>query len=82
MTKVKQNVTVFEYSHLGKGEKAAKSSRITQISESAFNYLKNLCLCDESESRFLSLKSIDNIEVLRLNVPRQYARRCLRDLTC
>lgn len=67
MIRVKQNVTVFEYSYLGKGEKAAKSSRITQISESAFNYLKQLCLCDESESRFLSLKSIDNTEVLRLN---------------
>ncbi|WP_240532312.1 McrC family protein [Moritella marina] len=67
MTKVKQNVTVFEYSHLGKGEKAAKSNRITQISESAFKYLKQLCLCDESESRFLSLKIIDSTEVLRLN---------------
>lgn len=67
MTKVKQNVTVFEFSHLGKGEKAARSNRITQISEVAFNYLKQLCLCDESESRFLSLKSIDNTEVLRLN---------------
>jgi len=67
VTKAKQNVTVFEYSHLGKGEKAAKSSRITQISESAFNYLKQLCLCDESESRFLSFKNLDNTEVLRLN---------------
>lgn len=67
VTKVKQNVTVFEYSHLGKGEKAANSNRITQISASAFNYLKQLCLCDESESRFLSLKIIDSTEVLRLN---------------
>jgi len=67
VTKPKKNVTVFEYGYLGKGQKSADSRRITQISDSAFRELKKLCLCDESESRFLRLKSIDNAEVLQLN---------------
>ncbi|MGF1760080.1 McrC family protein [Photobacterium sagamiensis] len=66
MSKVKKDVTVFEFGYLGKCEKAEKSERIHQISKVAFNYLKGICLCDESESRFLRLKSIDNAEVLQV----------------
>lgn len=58
---------MFEYAYLGRGQKAADSRRITQISDSAFRELKALCLNDESESRFLSLKSIDSTEVMQLN---------------
>ena len=59
-------ITVFEFGYLGIGEKAEQSKRITKISKAAFTYLKQLSLCDESESRFLSLKSIENTEVLQL----------------
>jgi len=67
VTKLKNNVTVFEYGYISSDKEPAKSNRITQVSDSAFCELKKLCLCDESESRFLRLKSIDNTEVLQLN---------------
>lgn len=66
MSVVKQQTTVFEFGYLGCCDKAKASGKITAISEGAFNYLKNLCLCDESESRFLQLKSINNCEVLQV----------------
>lgn len=58
---------MFEYGYISSDKEPAKSNRITQVSDSAFCELKKLCLCDESESRFLRLKSIDNTEVLQLN---------------
>jgi len=67
VTKPKNNVTVFEYGYISSDKEPAESNRITQISDPAFCELKKLCLCDESESRFLRLKSIDNTEVLQLN---------------
>jgi 5-methylcytosine-specific restriction enzyme subunit McrC len=66
MTVVKSETTVFEYGHLGFGEKAKASPRIEEISIQAYEYLKKLCLCDESESRFLRLKLIDSCEVLQV----------------
>ncbi|QBG37252.1 McrC family protein [Litorilituus sediminis] len=66
MKRIQAALTVFEFGYLGVGEKAEHSKRISRISQSSFAYLKQLCLCDESESRFLSLKSIDNTEVLQL----------------
>lgn len=66
MKRIQTSITVFEFGYLGVGEKAEHSKRISRISQSSFAYLKQLCLCDESESRFLNLKSIDNTEVLQL----------------
>lgn len=66
MKRIQAAITVFEFGYLGVGEKAVHSKRISRISQSSFAYLKQLCLCDESESRFLNLKSIDNTEVLQL----------------
>lgn len=66
MPVVKKETTVFEFGYLGCGAKAHESSRIRKISEDAYLYLKNLCLCDESESRFLQLKLIDSCEVLQV----------------
>lgn len=66
MKRIQTSITVFEFGYLGVGEKAEHSKRISRISQSSFAYLKQLCLCDESESRFLTLKSIDNTEVLQL----------------
>ncbi|MDC3188112.1 McrC family protein [Pseudoalteromonas elyakovii] len=66
MKRIQAAITVFEFGYLGVGEKAKHSKRISGISQSSFAYLKQLCLCDESESRFLTLKSIDNTEVLQL----------------
>ena len=66
MKRIQTAITVFEFGYLGVGDKAEHSKRITKISKAAYTYLKQLCLCDESESRFLSLKSIENTEVLQL----------------
>jgi len=66
VTKVNDALTVFEFGYLGVVDGALQSKRITHISKAAFFYLKALCLCEESESRFLTLKSIDNTEVLQV----------------
>ncbi|GHF97397.1 McrC family protein [Thalassotalea marina] len=70
MLAVKKQTTVFEFGYLGNGyDKSGKvqaSPRIKAISEKAYEYLKSLCLCDESESRFLRLKQIDSCEVLQV----------------
>lgn len=70
MLAVKKQTTVFEFGYLGNGDdksgKAQASPKIKAISEKAYEYLKSLCLCDESESRFLRLKQIDSCEVLQV----------------
>ena len=66
MPVVKREATVFEFDYLGYGSKASESPRIHKISEDAYSYLKSLCLCEESESRFLQLKLIDSCEVLQV----------------
>lgn len=70
MLAVKKETTVFEFGYLGNGDdksgKAQASPKIKAISEKAYEYLKSLCLCDESESRFLRLKQIDSCEVLQV----------------
>jgi 5-methylcytosine-specific restriction enzyme subunit McrC len=66
MPVVKSQTTVFEFGFLGFGDKAKASENIEIISESAFQYLKKLCLCDESESRFLRPRFINNCEVLQV----------------
>jgi 5-methylcytosine-specific restriction enzyme subunit McrC len=60
------NTTVFEYGLLSSSEKAERDRRVQTISESAFEYLKRCCLCDESESRFLKLKIAHGMEVLQV----------------
>ncbi|BCE02792.1 McrC family protein [Marinicellulosiphila megalodicopiae] len=66
MLLVKEQKTVFEFGYLGCGEKAKSSNVIEEISKSAYQYLKNLCLCDESESRFLRIRQLDSCEVLQV----------------
>ncbi|MFT5758551.1 MAG: 5-methylcytosine-specific restriction enzyme subunit McrC [Alteromonadaceae bacterium] len=66
MSELKKQVTVFEFDHLGFGEKAQASPRIKAISEKAYGYLKRICLCDETESRFLRLKQLGGCEVLQV----------------
>jgi 5-methylcytosine-specific restriction enzyme subunit McrC len=66
MAVVKKQITVFEFGYLGFGDKAEKSDRIEPISEQAFQYLKNLCLHDISESRFLRNTIIEQCEVLQV----------------
>jgi 5-methylcytosine-specific restriction enzyme subunit McrC len=70
MLVVKQQVTLFEFGFLGNGDadsdKIKASGKITAISESAYQYLKSLCLCDGSESRFLRLKQLGSCEVLQV----------------
>ncbi|MFA0569351.1 McrC family protein [Vibrio gallaecicus] len=67
--KAKQEVTLFEFDCLvAKG--ALKSStappNIKVISSLAYDYLKQLCLGDESESQLLQLRRRDGMEVLQV----------------
>jgi 5-methylcytosine-specific restriction enzyme subunit McrC len=70
MLVVKKQTTVFEFGYLGNGDddsdKIQASGKIKPISKKAYDHLKKLCLCDESESRFLRLKQIDSCEVLQV----------------
>ena len=70
MSEVKKQTTVFEFGYLGNGDdesdKVKASLQIKSISGEAYNYLKNLCLCDDSESRFMRLKQVDSCEVLQV----------------
>lgn len=66
MPELKKQVTVFEFGHLGYGEKAQASAKIKVISKNAYDYLKGICLCDEEESRFLRLKQLGGCEVLQV----------------
>ena len=63
----RHQVTVFEFGYVSSSAKATGTNKIELISDKAFQYLKRLCLCDESESRFLRLRSIDGCEALQLN---------------
>ncbi len=66
MPEVKKQTTVFEFGYLGFCKKAQMSSRVEVIPQSAYDYLKSLCLCDDSESRFMRLKQVDSCEVLQV----------------
>jgi len=66
MLAVKTQITVFEFGYMGFCEKALRSSKINAISKSAYDYLKSLCICDDSESRFLRIRQVDNCEVLQV----------------
>lgn len=58
--------SVVEYGCLGACERARTSSRITRIPVKAFDYLRKLCVCDESETPFLNLRNRDGAEVLQV----------------
>ncbi|MCU8023474.1 MULTISPECIES: McrC family protein [unclassified Shewanella] len=60
-----KSITVFEYGYLADEANKKESKRINWISSAAFKYLKQLCLCTESESSFIRLKMIDSTEVLQ-----------------
>ncbi|MDO6678427.1 McrC family protein [Shewanella sp. 4_MG-2023] len=60
-----KSITVFEYGYLADESDKKESKRINWISSAAFKYLKQLCLCNESESSFIRLRMIDNTEVLQ-----------------
>ncbi|MGF1905104.1 McrC family protein [Aliivibrio salmonicida] len=67
--KAKQEVTLFEFDCLV-SEGALKSSiapsNIKVISSLAYDYLKQLCLGDESESKLLQLRRRNGMEVLQV----------------
>ena len=70
-SKTKRNITtviVFEYTLLCRAGTNTSSAQDTlvSISSAAYDYLRKLCLCDESESRFLRLKSWRGREVLQV----------------
>ena len=67
MNSIKYSHSLFEFGYVSADDRAIGSSRIEHITEQAFGYLKQLCLCDETESRFLRLRNIENCEVLQLN---------------
>ena len=60
------NVTVFEFGLLSSNTKSIDDPRVEHISKRAYEYLKNCCLCDETESRFLKLKIAAGMEVLQV----------------
>lgn len=60
------NITVFEFGLLSSSEKSVADQRVQNISVSAYEYLKNCSLCDETESRFLKLKIAFGMEVLQV----------------
>ncbi|REL27747.1 restriction endonuclease [Thalassotalea euphylliae] len=70
--RVKQQARVFEFGYLGNGDdneygaQVKAANKITAISGRAYEYLKNLCLCDKSESRFLRLRQVEHCEVLQV----------------
>ena len=70
MSEVKKQTTVFEFGYLGNDDeisvKAQASPKIQPISGNAYRYLRKLCLCDDSESRFMRLGQVDNCEVLQV----------------
>ncbi|MEZ9141670.1 MULTISPECIES: McrC family protein [unclassified Shewanella] len=60
-----KSITVFEYGYLADETDKNESKRINWISSAAFKYLKQLCLCSESESSFIRLRMVDSTEVLQ-----------------
>ncbi|WP_016956714.1 McrC family protein [Catenovulum agarivorans] len=62
---IKHHHVVYEFNYLTK-EKVSGGDNFTQISATAFDYLVELCKCQESESRFLSNKRVGTIEVVQV----------------
>ncbi|MCK8045319.1 McrC family protein [Shewanella sp. 1CM18E] len=59
------NITVFEYGFLADVAHKKASEKINWISSDAYQYLKQLCLCEQSESAFVRLRMVENTEVLQ-----------------
>ncbi|WP_117236478.1 McrC family protein [Vibrio maerlii] len=67
--KAKHEVTLFEFDYIaaeGTEKHGSVSSNIEIVSNSTYAYLKQLCLCDESESQLLQLRRRDGMEVLQV----------------
>ncbi|MHA2726291.1 McrC family protein [Vibrio campbellii] len=67
--KAKREITLFEYDCLVSEDVLrgqSTTSQIKAISESAYEYLKQLCLGDERESRLLQLRRRSGMEVLQV----------------
>jgi 5-methylcytosine-specific restriction enzyme subunit McrC len=71
--RAKQEVTLFEFDCLVSDEGAIKAgyesseySHIQVVSNTAYGYLKSLCLSDETESKLLQLRRRRNMEVLQV----------------
>jgi 5-methylcytosine-specific restriction enzyme subunit McrC len=67
--KAKQEITLFEYDCLVSEDVVqgqSTTSHIQAISKSAYEYLKQLCLGDERESRLLQLRRRSGMEVLQV----------------
>ncbi|MPY24526.1 McrC family protein [Shewanella sp. YLB-07] len=71
--RAKKEITLFEFDCLVSDDNAARSgydssdySHIQVVSNKAYEYLKSLCLSDESESKLLQLRRRRNMEVLQV----------------
>jgi 5-methylcytosine-specific restriction enzyme subunit McrC len=64
--KAKKELTLFEFDFVAKDVKAEYHSIVHKISAVSYDYLKQLCLGDERDSRLLKLRSVDGMEVLQL----------------
>lgn len=67
--KAKHEVTLFEFDYLapeGTPKHGSVPSNIKVVSNSAYDYLKQLCLGDESENQLLQLRRRDGMEVLQV----------------
>ena len=64
--KAKKEITLFEFGFVTKDDRAEGHSRVQKISVSSYDYLKCMCLGDESDRKLLKLRSLDGMEVLQV----------------
>ncbi|OCH40712.1 McrC family protein [Aliivibrio fischeri] len=64
--KAKKEITLFEFGFVAKDDRAEVHSRVQKVSASSYDYLKRMCLGDESDRKLLKLRSLDGMEVLQV----------------
>ncbi|WP_072054244.1 McrC family protein [Aliivibrio fischeri] len=64
--KAKKEITLFEFGFVAKDDRAEAHSRVQKISARSYDYLKRMCLGDESDRKLLKLRSLDGMEVLQV----------------
>lgn len=64
--KAKKEITLFEFGFVAKDDRAEAHSCVQKVSASSYDYLKRMCLGDESDRKLLKLRSLDGMEVLQV----------------
>jgi 5-methylcytosine-specific restriction enzyme subunit McrC len=64
--KSRKEITLFEFGFVAKDLKADTHTSVHKISAQSYDYLKQLCLRGESDSKLLKVRSIDGMEVLQV----------------